>query len=167
VAVTQAFLPLLRQGHGRILFNGSIAGIFAAPYRSPYSASKFALEAIADVLRTELKPWDIRVAIIEAGNIATPIWSRSLQEFDRSSQEYPPQAFELYGNIISAMRKAIGSRPRGLPPEAFAELVLHILNTPNPKARYLLGRDAKTKALMGRLPTRLRDWLVWRKVPKK
>lgn len=167
VAVTQAFLPLLRQGGGRLIFNGSIAGVFAAPFRGPYSASKFALEAVADVLRTELRPWGLQVSIIEAGNIATPIWQRSLEEFDRSLQHYPPEAFELYGAVIEAMQAATRSKPRGISPEVFARLVLHILTTPNPKARYLLGRDALSRDLMRRLPTRLVDWLVWRKVNKR
>jgi NAD(P)-dependent dehydrogenase (short-subunit alcohol dehydrogenase family) len=167
VAVTQAFLPLLRQGRGRIILNGSIAGLFAAPFRAPYTASKFALEGIADALRIELQPWEIKVVIIEAGNVATQIWTRSLEEFDRSSRSYPPEAFELYGSVIEAIRRAIQSKPRGIPPERFADLVLHILTTPNPKPRYLLGRDAKSKALLARLPDRLRDWIVLRKVPKK
>jgi NAD(P)-dependent dehydrogenase (short-subunit alcohol dehydrogenase family) len=168
VAVTQAFLPLLRQGQGRIILNGSISGLFASPFLSPYAASKFALEGIADALRIELKPWNLPVTIIEAGNLATPIWRRSLQDFDRSSQGYPPEAYELYGHIIQKMQGKYADRPlSGLPPEAFAGLVLHILETPRPKARYLLGKDARSKALMRWLPTRLRDWLVWRKVPKK
>jgi NAD(P)-dependent dehydrogenase (short-subunit alcohol dehydrogenase family) len=166
VAVTQAFIPLLRKASGRIIFNGSIAGIFAAPFRGPYSASKFALEAVVDILRIELKPWNIRVSMIEAGNVSTPIWKRSLEEFEQVSQEYPPEAFDLYGGIIRAMQKAINSKPKGAPPEAFADLVMHILSTPNPKARYLLGKDARSKALMRKLPDHWVDWLVWRKMPK-
>ena len=57
IAVTQAFLSLIRKGHGRIVNMGSIAGIMPQPYLAPYSASKAALEAITDSLRLELKPW--------------------------------------------------------------------------------------------------------------
>jgi NAD(P)-dependent dehydrogenase (short-subunit alcohol dehydrogenase family) len=166
VAVSQAFLPLLRRAPGRIILNGSISGRFASPYIGPYSASKFALEAVADVLRIELKPWDIRVSLIEAGNIATPIWSRSLKEFDRTSRNLPPEAFDLYGGIIRIMRDSISDKKNGAPPEEFARLVLHILETPNPKARYRLGRDAKIKAFIRLLPDSVVDWFVWRKVPR-
>jgi NAD(P)-dependent dehydrogenase (short-subunit alcohol dehydrogenase family) len=167
VAVTQAFIPLIRHARGRIIFNGSIAGRFASPYKGPYSASKFALEAVADVLRIELRPWDIRVSMIEAGFVETPIWSRSLENFDKSSQSLPKEAFDHYGEIIRLMRKSIAVKKNGTPPEEFARLVLHILNTPNPKARYRLGRDAKMKAFIRLLPDSFVDWFVWRKVPKE
>ncbi|HEY7923524.1 MAG TPA: SDR family oxidoreductase, partial [Vicinamibacteria bacterium] len=76
VAVTQAFLPVLRRARGRIVFVGSIAGRSALPFLGPYAASKHALEAIADSLRVELRPWGIHVAIVEPGSIRTPIWTR-------------------------------------------------------------------------------------------
>ncbi len=76
VAVTQAFLPLLRARKGRIVFMGSIFGRIAVPLAAPYSAAKFALEAVADAFAVELHPWRIRVTILEPGNIATPIWEK-------------------------------------------------------------------------------------------
>ncbi len=75
VAVTQAFLPALRRARGRIVFVGSIAGKSALPFLGPYAASKHALEAVADSLRLELRPWGIHVAIVEPGSIKTPIWT--------------------------------------------------------------------------------------------
>src|SRR3990172_8450526 len=74
IAVTQAFLPLIRKGRGRIVNIGSIGGKMATPFLGPYAASKFAMEALTDSLRQELRPWDIHVAIVEPGSIATPIW---------------------------------------------------------------------------------------------
>ncbi len=70
VAVTQAFLPLLREARGRVVLMSSISGRVAAPLMGPYAASKFALEAIGDALRRELAPWGIEVSIIEPGNLA-------------------------------------------------------------------------------------------------
>ena len=67
VAVTQAFLPLLRKGRGRLVNISSINGGLAIPFMGPYSASKFALEAITDALRLELRTWDIRVIGVEPG----------------------------------------------------------------------------------------------------
>src|SRR5215475_8847089 len=78
IAVTQAFLPLLRKGHGRIVNMGSIAGRATIPLMGPYSASKFALEALTNALRLELQPWGIPVSVIEPGATATPIWEKSI-----------------------------------------------------------------------------------------
>ncbi len=73
VAVTQAFLPLLRASKGRVVFIGSIAGYLSAPFVGAYSASKFAVEAIADSLRMELAPSGLAVSLVQPGAIATPI----------------------------------------------------------------------------------------------
>ncbi|MGD1157325.1 MAG: SDR family oxidoreductase, partial [Terriglobia bacterium] len=74
VAVTQAFLPHLRKARGRIVNIGSVSGLIAGPFSGAYAASKFALEALTDALRVELRPWKIHVSIVEPGNIQTPIW---------------------------------------------------------------------------------------------
>ena len=82
VAVTQALLPALRRAKGRIVFMGSIAGRSALPFLAPYAASKHALEAVADSLRLELKPFGISVSIVEPGSIRTAIWWRSAARAD-------------------------------------------------------------------------------------
>ncbi|MEK7693262.1 MAG: SDR family oxidoreductase, partial [Chloroflexota bacterium] len=74
IAVTQAFLALIRTARGRIVNIGSVSGKLATPFTGPYSASKFAMEALTDALRIELRPWKIEVSIVEPGSIATPIW---------------------------------------------------------------------------------------------
>ncbi|MGN6556503.1 MAG: SDR family NAD(P)-dependent oxidoreductase, partial [Solirubrobacterales bacterium] len=76
VAVTQAMLPQIRQAEGRVVFISSIGGRIAFPFGGPYHASKFATEAIGDVFRQELRPWGLRVSIVEPGSIDTPIWER-------------------------------------------------------------------------------------------
>lgn len=92
LAVTQAFLPLLRQAKGRIINMSSIAGLAASPFLGPYAASKFALEALSDALRLELHPWEIEVVLIEPGNIATPIWQKGLAFADQLEAKLPAQA---------------------------------------------------------------------------
>lgn len=67
VAVTQALLPQVRAARGRIVFVSSVGGRMAMPFGSPYHAAKFGLEAVADSLRRELRPWGIEVAVIEPG----------------------------------------------------------------------------------------------------
>jgi NAD(P)-dependent dehydrogenase (short-subunit alcohol dehydrogenase family) len=90
VAVTQAFLPLLRRGPGRIVNIGSIAGRSALPGSGAYDSSKSAVEAITDSLRMELHSWKISVSITEAGAVSTPIWEKSQREADDLSRRVDP-----------------------------------------------------------------------------
>src|SRR5207253_9122317 len=91
VAVIQAFMPLLRQGRGRIVNIGSVAGRSVVPFQGAYSASKHALEAISDALRLELREWAIHVAIIEPGAIRTPIWEKGLKRADEMIAQFPDE----------------------------------------------------------------------------
>lgn len=164
VAVTQAFLPLLRQGKGRIINMSSISGRVASPFLAPYAASKFALEALSDSLRVELRPWGIEVILIEPGAVATPIWEKSIAAHQQMVDQLPPAAHQLYGSVIKklfANLHQVGQR--GIPPEKVAVAVAHALTAPRPKTRYLVGWDAWFAArFIPLLPDRLRDWLITR-----
>jgi NAD(P)-dependent dehydrogenase (short-subunit alcohol dehydrogenase family) len=154
VRVLQAVLPLLRQGRGRVVLMGSIGGKSAMPFLGAYAMSKFALEAMADALRLELEPFGIRVGLIEPGSIATPIWSKPQKTVD----EFPLEAQELYGARVLQFRKRAEAAAReAVPPIEVARAVEHALTAETPKARYLVGRDAKRRAAIERLPDRLRD----------
>jgi NAD(P)-dependent dehydrogenase (short-subunit alcohol dehydrogenase family) len=167
IAVTQALLPHLRRAHGRIVNIGSIAGKSAMPMIGPYAASKFALEALTDSLRVELMSWGIRVSIVEPGVIATPIWETSAATADRIMERMPPEAFEFYGRIIKGMKARVAeATTRGLPPERVAAAVEHALFAARPKTRYLIGRDAKIRLMLQRLPDRMRDRLIHRQLAK-
>ncbi len=163
LAVTQAFLPLIRQATGRIVFMGSIGGVMATPFLGPYCASKFALEGLVDALRIELRPWGIHVAIIEPGSIATPIWSKS--DSDAEALRARRRAGDAdYTTAIAALREAAAATGRrGAPASIVADAVLHAAASPSPKTRYVVGRDARVRAVLGRLiPDRLRDRLIVR-----
>lgn len=164
VAVTQAFLPLIRQAGGRIVFMGSIGGRMSTPFLGPYCASKFALEAIVDALRVELAPWHIKVAIIEPGSIATPIWSKSDADAEAMQARFNPASGADYTAAMGAMREAAAQAGRrGKPASLVADAVLHAVASPSPKTRYVVGRDARVRGLLVRLvPDRLRDRLVAR-----
>jgi len=160
MAVTQAMLPLLRRSRGRIVFIGSIAGRSALPITGAYSASKFALEALADALRVELLPFGLDVSIVEPGVIATPIWETSIAAAEKVLEQMPPEAFEYYGAVTEgARRRALGGM-KGLPPERVADVVLHALFAKKPRTRYLVGRDARARILLQLLPDRLRDRII-------
>lgn len=170
MAVTQAMLPLLRRARlsrqsdhraGRIVFMSSIAGRSALPFTGAYAASKFALEAGADALRIELRPSGISVSLVEPGVIMTPIWETSRQAAERNLDRMPPQMAEFYGRAMEGLRRRVSRGMKGLPPEKVAEAVAHALMSKRPRARYLIGRDARTRLLLDRLlPVRVRDSIV-------
>lgn len=152
IAVTQAFLPLLRPAKGRIVMMSSISGRVAAPMMGPYSASKFALEALSDALRRELRPWGLEVSVIEPGNIQTPIWSKGVNWGQQMRDNLPEAARQLYGRAIDAIIGYIRTQDgSGLSPDEVAKVVEHALSAPVPRTRYVVGQDAKVAALMTRL----------------
>jgi NAD(P)-dependent dehydrogenase (short-subunit alcohol dehydrogenase family) len=165
VAVTQAFLPALRAGGGRIVNVSSIGGRIALPLAGPYAASKFALEALSDSLRRELRGDDIEVSLVEPGGIKTPIWEKGAARAGAMQERMGPGAFERYGKLMQAVRDRSTkiATESGSPPEAVAEVIGRALTASKPKTRYLVGRDAKTRwALAKRLPDRAMDALIGR-----
>ena len=152
IAVTQAFLPLLRQGSGRIVNIGSVSGRIASPLLGAYTASKFAMEGLTDTLRRELSPWGVAVSIVEPGRIATPIWEKSLKAADELLDALPRRALELYGPAIEEVRRgALEASRWGAPPEKVARAVEHALTAKRPRTRYPVGPDARLGALLVRL----------------
>ncbi len=162
IAITQAFLPLLRKGGGRIVNIGSISGRIATPLLGAYAASKFAMEGLTDSLRRELRPWGIPVSIVEPGRVSTPIWKKSLAVADELAHELPRRALELYGPVIEKEQKtAIKAARGGIPPEKVAQAVAHALMAKRPRTRYLVGPEAWLGALAARiLPDSLLDRIL-------
>jgi NAD(P)-dependent dehydrogenase (short-subunit alcohol dehydrogenase family) len=169
IAVTQAFLPLLRRGQGRVVNMSSISGRLALPFFGPYAASKFALEALTDSLRVELRPWGIEVVAVEPGTIATPIWNKSMSRADEMISNLPERARNLYDPSLIELRKAVArASQQGIPAEKVAKVVAHALLAKRPKTRYVVGRDARLVTLVAKfLPDRLRDWLISRQLPSE
>jgi NAD(P)-dependent dehydrogenase (short-subunit alcohol dehydrogenase family) len=162
VAVTQTFLPLIRTARGRIVNMGSIAGRAAMPLMGPYSASKFALEAITDALRLEVQQWGIEVSIVEPGAIATPIWDKSGKGATDLEAATTPELRRLYADVITGVRKVVAEAAnRAIASDAVAKAVEHALTAARPKTRYLVGADAKFRALMVKLlPDRVSDTVL-------
>ncbi len=166
IAVTQAFLPLLRKSRGRIVNMGSISGRIAAPFIGPYAASKFALEAFTDSLRVELHPWDIKVSIVEPGRVATPIWEKSLESAEKVAKNYPQEAFSLYASAFSAIRKEAKKYANtGISPNVIARLVAHALTARKPRTRYLVGKGVRLRLFLKNiLPDSVFDRLIVRRL---
>src|SRR3954466_11557147 len=163
LAVTRAFLPLLRKSKGRIVNMSSIGGRVAQPFAGPYIASKFALEGVTDVLRVELLGWGIDVVAIEPGTIATPIWEKSSREAESVLESLTPEQRELYGKRLAKAAKMIERQnKRGAPPEKVADAVEKALTVSRPKTRYLVGDARVLLGLKRLLPTRWFDRLLYR-----
>lgn len=162
IAVTQAFLDLIRSGRGRIVNMSSIAGQLAFPFTGSYSMSKFALEAFSDALRMELAPWGIPVSVIEPGNVATPIWDKSRVRGESIYEGLSPDAQTLYGNQLTTLREVSRKiSSRGFSPEQVAAAVAQALTSKRPRTRYVVGIDSKALRFLSRwIPDRLRDRLI-------
>lgn len=170
IALTQAFLPLLRRGprsnrgRNRIINLGSLAGRSALPFTSPYNASKFALRALNDTWRLELKRQGIAVILIEPGMVVTPIWQKSSDGARALASEWAPEILQRYPFFLSQSDEVAQiARKNGVSPAQVADVVLRALQTAWPKAHYRIGSEARLLLGVEKLPARLRDWLIARR----
>ena len=162
IAVVQAFLPLLRQNQGRIVFVGSTSGFLATPLLGPYAASKFAIRALADALRNELNGAQVPVSLIEVGKVNTPIWDKALSLVEEMGGVLPESAVEYYTPMIEATVARANQRGQsGIEPVRVAEAIHRVLTSDRPKPKYLVGADAHLQALLVWLaPAGLLDKLI-------
>jgi NAD(P)-dependent dehydrogenase (short-subunit alcohol dehydrogenase family) len=159
VAVTQAVLPQLRASRGRVVFISSLNGRISTPLNGAYSATKFAVEAIADAMRVELRPWRIKVSVVEPGPIATDIWSGALDRFDAMADGLPAQQRELYRKNIAGTRRMMAVlQKQAAPAEGVATVVHRALTARRPRARYQVNVAGKVQLAASILtPTRVFD----------
>ncbi len=169
VLTTKAFLPLIERAKGRIVNIGAANARLAIPLMGVLSATKFALEAITDALRVELRRTGIRVALVEPGMTYAEADKQAfrdhlLGELDAALERLPENARLYYAPAMERLRALTTSAlSRAAPPETVARRVHHALTARRPRARYWCGLDAKTAAVVGRLASPgLRD-VVWRR----
>ena len=166
IAVTQAVLEMIRAARGRVCFISSIGGRGGLPYLSPYNASKAAIGAVADSLRMEMSQFGVEVSYVEPGAIATEIWDKGIEGAPALREAIGPEMNELYGPKLDRLASlAAKTGEGGLPPDAVAKVVEHALTASRPKARYVVGGEAKvTAALRTYLPKRAFDRIVERRI---
>jgi NAD(P)-dependent dehydrogenase (short-subunit alcohol dehydrogenase family) len=164
VALTRAATPLLRQGTGCIVHIGSIGGRISSPGLAPYSASKHALEALAEAQRQEFARSEtpVAVSLVEPGEVKTAIWDKGETQVEESERMLDDVGHDRYRWLLDQSRGFIAEgRKRGIPADKVAKVVEHALTAGRPKARYLVGPDAKLFGhVVARAPDRLRDALV-------
>lgn len=164
LALTQAVVPQLRRTRGRVVNVSSINGRLATPFVGAYCASKFALEAMSDALRMEWRRAGIRVSVVEPGAVATGIWGSSIERARQLYERYPAWAREEYRRVMERMVERIGDGPpHAVAPETVARCVARALTARRPKARYVVGWDARIGMILARwVPDGLRDRLLSR-----
>ncbi|KAA0094752.1 SDR family oxidoreductase [Mycolicibacterium sp. P1-18] len=159
IAVTQAVLPHIRAARGRVLFISSVSGLVTTPGTGAYSASKYAIESLADALRMELRPWGIKVSLIEPGPIRTDMWGDILVEHDRMVDGLAPEHRELYAAHLKGSRKLLGRMQKlAADPQRVVTAVERALTAKHPKRRYLLDNVSRAqKVVVALTPTPVTD----------
>lgn len=161
LSITQSFMRLLKlPGDARIVNVSSVSGFVAFPMVGPYAASKFALEALSDSLRLELRSSGIKVILIQPGVVKTPIWDLSPNETEQNwprLDERENQRYQGMSDNVLGMQNT----PKPSTPGKVAEVICKALTMEKPKPRYLVGRDARNAAFFLRpLSTQIRDRIV-------
>jgi NAD(P)-dependent dehydrogenase (short-subunit alcohol dehydrogenase family) len=159
VAVTQAVLPRLRAAKGRLVFVSSVSGLIVTPTMGAYNASKFAIEAIADVFRLELAPWGIRVVSVLPAQTDTDLWRTADEVLETAAGLMDPTQRELYAEHIEGMRRAIPKSQKAAAPVAVVVAAIEkALTTSRPRARYIVGAAPRAQVALTRvMPTPVLD----------
>jgi NAD(P)-dependent dehydrogenase (short-subunit alcohol dehydrogenase family) len=148
-------LPYMRRrGDGRIINVSSIYGRTTTPLTGWYQASKHALEALSDALRTEVASAGVKVILIEPGGFRTGLWDDAERVFEeRRGSRYEG----AYKRSLQSMR---WSMPLMGNPERVARVITNVMSTRFPRARYLVGYDAQMLAMVDQVvPTPVKDWM--------
>lgn len=163
LGLTKGFIPLLRTGKGRIVNVSSGHGLLAIPDKSAYAASKFAVQAISDSLRIELRPFGVSVSNLVVGKVDTAVLAKILAERKAMVSEANPAVAELYSPLFEFFDREVKNLP-GIPPMEVAKVIAQALGPGKPKARYLVGPGARKMKNLARLPRALRDRMMYQAI---
>jgi NAD(P)-dependent dehydrogenase (short-subunit alcohol dehydrogenase family) len=165
ISVTQAMLPLLRvfaaanpgPSPARIVMMSSIAGRLGQPILGPYCSSKYALEAMSDALRVELRAQRIGVSLVEPGAIQSEIWRKGLE--DAATKDLSDPAAQPYMELVNGLKAAAARAAEvAVPAVRVALAVERCLTSARAPTRVLVGADAKVAATAkSLLPSRFMD----------
>jgi len=157
VRVTRAVLPFMRaQGGGKIINISSIGGMIGLPFQGLYSAAKFAIEGYSEVLAMEVKPWNIKVVVINPGDFKTGVTAnRIITKKDTEGSDYQ----QRIKKAVAIMGK---DEQSGYDPLVMAKTIEKIIRRKNPRYRFIVGRfDQRLIARIRHLlPPRLVRWIM-------
>jgi short-subunit dehydrogenase len=161
--LSQLLIPSMRdQGSGRIINISSLGGRLAFPAGGMYSSSKFALEALSDVMRMELEAFNIKVSVIEPGPVSTEFFGIAGEKVDQKVSEFGKEVYQAAINAIKKIEQQ--TAPLAWSPQRVAGVIICSLNDRHPKPRYIAATGGKTMLfLMTKLmPRRFLDWF-WKR----
>jgi NAD(P)-dependent dehydrogenase (short-subunit alcohol dehydrogenase family) len=142
LATIKALLPLIRQGHGRVIEIGSLTGHVALPYKGILAGSKFAMEGLSDVLRRELLPWGIPITIIRAGVMRTSALGKAATGNQNLIDRLSVEQDALYGESLRRFAADDAAKAgSGLDPREVALQIRSLLEDPEPPTRVLTSPD--------------------------
>jgi NAD(P)-dependent dehydrogenase (short-subunit alcohol dehydrogenase family) len=161
VTLTNLVLPRLRASHGRIVFVSSLSGLISTPMTGAYNASKFAIEAIADAWRLELRPWGIKVVLVEPAMTDTDLWRKAPETLETDAAAMSDEHRDLYGAHLDGMRRTVPRiQKMAKPVDGVAAAIERALTVTRPRARYQVGVDVKVQAALSAVtPARVLDAL--------
>lgn len=163
IALTKAAFPLIDAADGRFVHIGSISGRVSSPGLGPYTASKHAVSALNWSLRGEFAGIGrMKSSVVEPGEIKTAIWDKAEQTIaDRVVRLERAGLTKRYETLMDMFRGFLAeAEEKAIEPDAVAVAVEHALTSKRPKARYLVGTDAKIQALIALLPDRTREFAL-------
>lgn len=162
VAMIQALTPALLESRGRVVNIGSVGGKISMAGFGPYSAAKFAMEAVNDSLRREMQPYGLVVVMITPGAISTRLSDDGIAGVDRLAAQLSPEQHRRHDRLVEAVKSLARSWARdGLRPEAAAAVVSRAVTAERPRLRYTVGTDAALLTRLVRLiPEGLMDGML-------
>jgi len=163
--VTQSFIPMLRKSKGRIINIGSTSSYLSFPGAAAYSASKFAVKAVTDSLRLELIPFSMKVILVSPGAVESAIWEKGTKYKEEMRKSIDPEIAELYAPL-RRFGDRLNEQVKKIPAIEVAKVVYDAFNSQKPKPYYIVGKDAKGAAKAARLPKRILDWIILKRIQK-
>jgi short-subunit dehydrogenase len=163
LALTQAMIPFLRKGKGRIINLGSSSSFIALPGASVYAASKFAVRAITDSLRLELNHLCISSILIAPGAVESEIWEKRKEYKAELRKRIKPEIAEHY-KTLARLGDKIEQELKKIPAIEVAKAIENALTSKKPKLYYPVGSDAKGATIFSKFPKKLTDWMILKRI---
>jgi len=160
ILVTKTFMSLIRETRGRIVNISSGHGLLAIPDKSVYAASKFAVQAISDSLRVELKPFGVKVSVVVPGKINTNVLGKILDKREKMIDQAQSETAKLYSTQMEYFDREVKNLP-SIEAVEVAKVIAESLSNPKPKAQYLAGPGAKKMKIFARFPQAIRDNMMY------
>ncbi|CAH1207026.1 SDR family oxidoreductase [Paenibacillus hubeiensis] len=158
IGVTREVLPGMRVRKDGLIINlSSVSGLSGFPGYGPYAASKFAVEGFTESLRHEMRPWGVKVVLVEPGAYRTPIWGKGLGNI-RNREDSPYK--EQLDAVLNYSRRASQTAPN---PQDVADQIARIVRMRSPRLRYALGKDSGMLIFAKSfLPWKWLEWIIAR-----